>query len=160
MPDPPAASAHRRPQNLSYYFTGHWPLLPGAPACVPPIRVIRLESLPRARRGGPFNRTSQRTPASVRGPVVPMRFPLPPRSPTSPPITRITRIKRITHRPCTFDVVSRIRVIRLESLPRARRGGPFNRTSQRTPVSARGPRYCDPISAATTFIHITTDYTD
>ena len=53
MPDPPAASAHRRPQNLSYYFTGHWPLLPGAPACVPPIRVIRLESLPRARRGGP-----------------------------------------------------------------------------------------------------------
>ena len=33
--------------------TNYWSLLPGAPGCVPRFRVIRLESLPRARRGGP-----------------------------------------------------------------------------------------------------------
>ncbi len=60
-PDPPAASGHRRPQNNCHSLLvighrslaiAHWSLHPGAPAGVPRIRVIRLESLPRARRGG------------------------------------------------------------------------------------------------------------
>ena len=65
LPDPPAAPARRRPQNLchSLLVVARCSLFPGAPGfvssrpagtrCPPRFRVIRLESLPRARRGGP-----------------------------------------------------------------------------------------------------------
>ena len=65
LPDPPADPVHRRPQNLchSLLVVARCSLFPGAPGfvssrpagtrCPPRFRVIRLESLPRARRGGP-----------------------------------------------------------------------------------------------------------
>ncbi len=68
MPNPPAATPHISDvtsdnlyQDETPFPVARCPLLPGAPGLVvrcslfvaPRIRVIRLESLPRARRGGP-----------------------------------------------------------------------------------------------------------
>ena len=55
---------------------------------------------------------------------------------------------------------TRIRVIRLESLPRARRGGPFNKTSRQARAPERELNSCNAIRAARRLTHFTTDYTD
>ena len=55
---------------------------------------------------------------------------------------------------------TRIRVIRLESLPRARRGGSFNKTSRQARASERELNSYNAICTARRLTHITTDYTD